>query len=661
MKRTNFINKKISELSGITLIALVITIVVILILAGVTIATLTGDNGLLQKAQNAKENNTIGEEKEKIALAWNSLILERKNENINNKDEFAEEFDEELKKTENDVIVTYESEEEYYEITFYDTSHVYSVDSNGSIELIKGNSESEEKITIALNANGGNIPRSTKRKWKGSGENATKDIAINSKYGELPTPIKDSFTFLGWEEFQQVEYIETLGDQYIDTGIKANSNIRFQVKLSVNSPTSNCIIGEPYNDDAHSFRLFNKNNNFYLDYGSGMNKNRIYGGSWFNSITYELEVGNRYVKNLQNNDIIVNSSSVSEFSYDDTINIFKGYSGIGKLYYMKIWDNSQLVRDFVPCYLPSENKIGLYDLVERKFYENIGSDNFNKGNDFERENYITDNTQIVKNENHILYANWGYNPIVTFDANGGTVNTTTKTVNYNSEYGELPIPTRNGYTFLGWKEYQPVEYIESLGNQYIDTGVNANSSIKYQIKLSVNSTSDNCIIGETTTTDAHAFRMFNVSNKFYLDYGSGYGRNRIFGGTWSNNVIYELEVGNRYVKNLATNSNIISSSIVNTFSYDDTINIFKGYSGRGKVYYMKIWDNNNLVRDLIPCYLPTENKIGLYDLIERKFYENKGTDIFNKGNDIEESNYITETTNIIKNENHKLYAIWENE
>ena len=36
---------------GITLIALVITIVVLLILAGVTIATLTGDNGLLQKKQ----------------------------------------------------------------------------------------------------------------------------------------------------------------------------------------------------------------------------------------------------------------------------------------------------------------------------------------------------------------------------------------------------------------------------------------------------------------------------------------------------------------------------------------------------------------------------------------------------------------------------------
>ena len=39
---------------GITLIALVITIIVLLILAGVSIATLTGDNGILTKATSAK-------------------------------------------------------------------------------------------------------------------------------------------------------------------------------------------------------------------------------------------------------------------------------------------------------------------------------------------------------------------------------------------------------------------------------------------------------------------------------------------------------------------------------------------------------------------------------------------------------------------------------
>lgn len=43
---------------GITLIALVITIIVLLILAGVTIAMLTGENGILNKATTAVNNTT---------------------------------------------------------------------------------------------------------------------------------------------------------------------------------------------------------------------------------------------------------------------------------------------------------------------------------------------------------------------------------------------------------------------------------------------------------------------------------------------------------------------------------------------------------------------------------------------------------------------------
>ena len=40
--------------------------------------------------------------------------------------------------------------------------------------------------------------------------------------------------------------------------------------------------------------------------------------------------------------------------------------------------------------------------------------------------------------------------VVTFDPNGGTVSQTTKEVSYHDAYGELPVPTRDGYTFKGW-------------------------------------------------------------------------------------------------------------------------------------------------------------------------------------------------------------------
>ena len=57
---------KVKTNKGITLIALVITIIVLLILAGVTIAMLTGNNGILTKATEAKQKTTEAAAKEKV-------------------------------------------------------------------------------------------------------------------------------------------------------------------------------------------------------------------------------------------------------------------------------------------------------------------------------------------------------------------------------------------------------------------------------------------------------------------------------------------------------------------------------------------------------------------------------------------------------------------
>ena len=58
---------------GITLIALVITIIVLLILAGISIAMLTGNNGLLTKANDAKKDTATAEAVERINLELNAL------------------------------------------------------------------------------------------------------------------------------------------------------------------------------------------------------------------------------------------------------------------------------------------------------------------------------------------------------------------------------------------------------------------------------------------------------------------------------------------------------------------------------------------------------------------------------------------------------------
>ena len=76
MKKEAMNRKKNSKKNGgITLIALVITIIVLLILAGVSIATLTGKNGILTQANNAKEANEKAEQKEVAQLNdLNNLI-----------------------------------------------------------------------------------------------------------------------------------------------------------------------------------------------------------------------------------------------------------------------------------------------------------------------------------------------------------------------------------------------------------------------------------------------------------------------------------------------------------------------------------------------------------------------------------------------------------
>ena len=97
---------KIKE-QGITLIALVVTIVVLLILAGVSIAMLTGENGIVTQAQRAKEDSRGGEVKERVEMAANeNRTIDYTNGNAEDKitkQEMIEELSGEGKLTEEEV------------------------------------------------------------------------------------------------------------------------------------------------------------------------------------------------------------------------------------------------------------------------------------------------------------------------------------------------------------------------------------------------------------------------------------------------------------------------------------------------------------------------------------------------------------------------------
>ena len=99
---------------GITLIALVVTIVILLILAGVSISMLTGENGIINQANNAKENTELARIEEEKAL--NNLYEELKNYNTIN---FPSEGNEQIEEIQNKYTILreeYDNLQEEYEV-----------------------------------------------------------------------------------------------------------------------------------------------------------------------------------------------------------------------------------------------------------------------------------------------------------------------------------------------------------------------------------------------------------------------------------------------------------------------------------------------------------------------------------------------------------------
>ena len=133
----------LKEKSGITLIALVITIIVFLILAGVSIAILTGDNGILTQAGEAKEANIIGEEKERISLAMQSLKMEKERKNLSS-EITAEELQNQLIDDGAKNVTVENGENNNLVVNYEDSKNSYLVYQDGKIEE---NGEVEEGRT----------------------------------------------------------------------------------------------------------------------------------------------------------------------------------------------------------------------------------------------------------------------------------------------------------------------------------------------------------------------------------------------------------------------------------------------------------------------------------------------------------------------------------
>ena len=163
----NKLKEQLKINKGITLIALVITIIVLLILAGVTIATLTGDNGILTKAQNSKEKNAQKTVEEQINLAVQASKI---NEGlVIDKDILEQEL------TNNGIEIT-KSENDELPWTVKKDGYVYTISENGEIkekegiaittgdiEILKGSTKGKKVSAQILSGETGTI------KWEHTG------------------------------------------------------------------------------------------------------------------------------------------------------------------------------------------------------------------------------------------------------------------------------------------------------------------------------------------------------------------------------------------------------------------------------------------------------------------------------------------------------------
>ena len=192
------------------------------------------------------------------------------------------------------------------------------------------------------------------------------------------------------------------------------------------------------------------------------------------------------------------------------------------------------------------------------------------------------------------------------------------------------------------KEYQEVEYIESNGLQYINTGYIPTENVKIDIEFNFvdwqmpNANLFGCDTGAYQRSCLSLGR--SVQGLFAFCIGS------------TSKQFEEIVKEINYHVIISKDKLIINDNVHETTfsaSFTDPVSLcLLGWNRNGTylsntegndilLYRFKIYDNNVLVRDMIPCYRKSDNIAGMYDLVNNVFYTNQGTGTFTVGNDIQ--------------------------
>ena len=203
----------------------------------------------------------------------------------------------------------------------------------------------------------------------------------------------------------------------------------------------------------------------------------------------------------------------------------------------------------------------------------------------------------------------------------------------------------------------PVEYIESTGTQYFDTGIIPDNTIKVEARIMITAhNADQAMplfgcrdFNGATVTNAYILWCTPTSGQGAPSPQFNYNNATVTISSSPENTLLDVEYGNNYVK---YGSQTYTGTTVGAGSPSCTMmllgtNISGAAEGRtflGRLYYFKIWKGGVLVRDYVPM-VDDQGEGCLWDNVEQRAFYNDGTGSFLIGNATGGS---TITTNIVR-------------
>lgn len=182
--------------------------------------------------------------------------------------------------------------------------------------------------------------------------------------------------------------------------------------------------------------------------------------------------------------------------------------------------------------------------------------------------------------------------------------------------------------------YKRLEYIQSSGTQYIDTGFNPNQDTGVTLEFALmQAASWQCIFGAAnSTSNADEYGVWHTGSVFGFYYASS-------NGTFSG------ETGVKHTLACSKNVAVMDGNAAATMTYGAFTTNYPlllcavNYAGshmfgaQMRLYSAKIYNNGALVRSFIPCK-NASGVIGLWDDVNSKFYANAGTGVFTAGPEV---------------------------